>query len=69
MERKQEFYGWKLVGALWFLDFLNTGFPLYGGSIINTYMREVIKMSAGTYGAAFTLLNFLSVCRPCSSHV
>jgi hypothetical protein len=29
-------YGWKLVFVLWLLDFLNMGFPLYGGAVINT---------------------------------
>jgi MFS family permease len=53
----REFYGWKLVGALWCLDLLNLGFPLYGGSIINTYMLKEIVMSRGTFGMAFGLLN------------
>jgi MFS family permease len=33
------------------------GFPLYGGSVINTYMLKEIPMSRGTYGSAFSLLN------------
>ncbi len=54
----QEFYGWRLVAALWLLYFLNLGFPLYGGTIINNYMRQEIEMNQATYGLAFTLLNF-----------
>ena len=38
MNEHQSFYGWKLVGALWFIYLLNMGFPLYGGAVINTYM-------------------------------
>jgi MFS family permease len=59
MTTKQPFYGWKLVGALWLLDFLNMGFPLYGGAVINTYMLKEIAMSRSTYGLGFTLLNLL----------
>jgi MFS family permease len=58
MEKSQEFYGWKLVAALWLLYLMNLGFPLYGGTIINNYMRHDIAMSQATYGLAFTLLNF-----------
>ncbi|HMD06987.1 MAG TPA: MFS transporter [Candidatus Acidoferrum sp.] len=59
MPIRQAFYGWKLVAALWFLDFLNMGFPLYGGAVINTYMLKEIAMSRSTYGLGFTLLNLL----------
>ena len=57
MNNKLAFYGWKLVAALWLLDFLNMGFPLYGGSVINTYMLKEIAMSRSTFGLGFTLLN------------
>jgi len=57
MTEKISFYGWKLVGVLWSLDFLNMGFPLYGGAVINTYMLKEIPMSRSTFGLGFTLLN------------
>jgi MFS family permease len=57
MSNKEAFYGWKLVAALWFLDFLNMGFPLYGGAVINTYMLKEIPMNRSTFGLGFTLLN------------
>ncbi len=57
MTSKESFYGWKLVVALWFLDFLNMGFPLYGGAVINTYMLKEIPMSRSMFGLGFTLLN------------
>ena len=57
MTDRVAFYGWKLVAALWFLDFLNMGFPLYGGAVINTYMLKEIPMSRSTFGMGFTLLN------------
>ena len=53
----RQFYGWKLVAALWSLDFLNMGFPLYGGTVINVYMLKQIVMPRSTYGLGFTLLN------------
>jgi MFS family permease len=59
MTTRQAFYGWKLVAALWFLDFLNMGFPLYGGAVINTYMLKEILMSRSTFGLGFTLLNLM----------
>jgi MFS family permease len=55
--KAQSFYGWKLVAALWVLDFLNMGFPLFGGAVINTYMLKQIAMERSTYGLGFTLLN------------
>src|SRR5207245_5214013 len=57
MTSERGFYGWKLVFILWLLDFLNMGFPLYGGAVINTYMLKEIPMSRGVFGLGFTLLN------------
>lgn len=57
MAEKQKFYGWKLVAVLFTLDFINMGFPYYGGSIINGYMIHDIAMSRSTLGMGFTILN------------
>jgi MFS family permease len=57
VRKSQSFYGWKLVGVLWLLDFLNMGLPLYCGAVINTYMLKQIPMERSTYGLGFTLLN------------
>jgi MFS family permease len=54
---ERKFYGWKLVAVLFSLDFINMGFPYYGGSIINGYMIHDVKMSSSTYGWGFTILN------------
>jgi MFS family permease len=54
------FYGWKLVFILWLLDFLNMGFPLYGGAVINTYMLKGIPMNRSAFGMGFTILNFFA---------
>lgn len=57
MKSSSGFYGWKLVGVLFALDFLNMGVPLFGGAVINTYMLKQIPMSRSAYGLGFTLIN------------
>ena len=57
MNTKPNFYGWNLVGALWLLYFLNMGFPLYGGVVINSIMLKQIPMDRSIYGLGFTILN------------
>lgn len=57
MSNKQEFYGWKMVAVLFTLDFINMGFPYYGGSVINGYMIHQIPMSRSILGLGFTFLN------------
>jgi MFS family permease len=57
MPDKPNFYGWKLVAVLFALDFINMGFPYYGGSVINGYMVHEVGMSRSTLGLGFTLLN------------
>jgi len=55
--KKPGFYGWKLVAVLSSLDFLNLGLPVYGGTVINSYMLRDIPMSRSMLGFGFTLLN------------
>src|SRR5215472_10332038 len=57
VSKDRSFYGWKLVGALASMDFLNLGFPFYIGAVINPYMLQHIAMSRSTFGAGSTLLN------------
>lgn len=57
MADKQPFYGWKLVAVLFTLDFVNMGFPYYGGTFINSYMIHEITMTRGMLGIGVTLLN------------
>jgi MFS family permease len=54
---ERKFYGWKLVGVLFSLDFINMGFPYYGGTIINSYMIRSVAMKRSTLGLGFTILN------------
>jgi MFS family permease len=57
MTDKPKFYGWCLVAVLFCLDFINMGFPYYGGSVINSYMIREIPMTRTTLGWGFTVLN------------
>lgn len=58
MSEQKQFYGWKLVGVVWVIYFLNMGFGLYGGSVINAAMLKEIPMERAIFGLAYTLLNF-----------
>jgi len=57
MTETKGFYGWKLVGVVWTIYFLNMGFGLYGGTVINPIMLKEIHMDRATFGLAYTLLN------------
>jgi MFS family permease len=57
MSNRRSFYGWKLLGALSAMDFLNLGMPFYIGAVINPYMLQHITMSRSTFGFGSTLLN------------
>ena len=57
MADERPFYGWKLVAVLFSLDFINMGFPYYGGAVINGYMIHEIPMNRSTLGLGFTLIN------------
>ncbi len=58
MSEKKGFYGWNLVAVLFILDFINMGFPYYGGSVIvNGYMSRSLAMTGSMRGLGFTLIN------------
>jgi len=57
VQKKQEFYGWTLLAVLFSLDFVNMGFPVYGGTVINSYMLHQIPMSRSELGLGFTFSN------------
>jgi MFS family permease len=52
-----KFYGWRLLGLIFALEFINMGFPYYGGAVINSYMIRQIPMSRSTLGLGFTFVN------------
>ncbi len=57
MQKKQAFYGWTLLAVLFSLDFVNMGFPVYGGTVINSYMLREIHMTRSQLGLGFTFSN------------
>ena len=65
MPGNRKFYGWTLLAVLFSLDFVNMGFPVYGGTVINSYMIRQIPMSRGELGLGFTFSNlFVGLCAP-----
>jgi MFS family permease len=63
--KKPEFYGWTLLAVLFSLDFVNMGFPVYGGTVINSYMLRQIPMTRSQLGLGFTFSNlFVGLCAP-----
>ncbi|MGB9069960.1 MAG: MFS transporter [Candidatus Acidiferrales bacterium] len=65
MPGNRTFYGWTLLAVLFSLDFVNMGFPVYGGTVINSYMLRQVPMSRGELGLGFTFSNlFVGLCAP-----
>jgi len=65
MRGERKFYGWTLLAVLFALDFVNMGFPVYGGAVINSYMLRQVPMSRSELGLGFTFSNlFVGLCAP-----
>ena len=54
------FYGWKLLAALWVILFMNLAFPLYGSSVINSYMVTDLGLDRRTLGLMFSVYMLMS---------
>ncbi|HEX4002102.1 MAG TPA: MFS transporter [Candidatus Acidoferrales bacterium] len=59
MTQKAEFYGWKLLAVFWLIVFTNFAFPLYGASVINTYMAADLHMNRAALGAAYGFFQWM----------
>ncbi len=55
MARETEFYGWKLLAVFWIILFANFAFPLYGASVVNTYMAEALHWDRTQLGTAYAI--------------
>jgi MFS family permease len=53
MTRQSDFYGWKLLAVFWIILFANFAFPLYGASVVNTYMAEALHWDRTQLGLAY----------------
>lgn len=59
MTQRSGFYGWKLLGVFWLIVFTNFAFPLYGTSVINTYMAADLHMNRAALGAAYGFFEWM----------
>lgn len=48
------FYGWKLLGVLWTVMFINLAFPAYGSSVLNAAMAADLGLDRRTLGLLFS---------------
>ncbi|HXJ17446.1 MAG TPA: MFS transporter [Candidatus Polarisedimenticolia bacterium] len=60
MTRQTKFYGWKLLGILWLILFANFAFPMYGASVVNTYMAADLHLDRSQLGLAFGLFQWMA---------
>jgi MFS family permease len=59
MTRQSGFYGWKLLAIFWFILFANFAFPLYGASVVNTYMAEALHWDRTQLGLAYAIYQLM----------
>jgi len=59
MARETEFYGWKLLAVFWIILFANFAFPLYGASVVNTYMAESLHWDRTQLGTAYAIYQLM----------
>ena len=57
--RIQGFYGWKMLAVMCIVLFANSGFPMYGGSVVNTYMAASLHFHRSELGLVFALFQFM----------
>jgi len=57
---KPLFYGWTLLGVLWFVFAFNLGFPAYGGPVINNAMADAVGFSRAPLGLITTFYIIMS---------
>jgi len=59
MTRQSAFYGWKLLAVFWVILFANFAFPLYGASVVNTYMAEALHWDRTELGTAYAIYQLM----------
>jgi MFS family permease len=59
MTRQAHFYGWKLLAIFWIILFANFAFPLYGASVVNTYMAEALHWDRTQLGTAYAIYQLM----------
>jgi MFS family permease len=59
MTRQSDFYGWKLLAVFWIILFANFAFPLYGASVVNTYMAEALHWDRTQLGTVYSIYQLM----------
>ena len=59
MTRQSNFYGWKLLAVFWIILFANFAFPLYGASVVNTYMAEALHWDRTRLGTVYSIYQLM----------
>lgn len=59
MTPQSDFYGWKLLAIFWFILFANFAFPLYGASVVNTYMAAALHWDRTQLGTAYAIYQLM----------
>lgn len=59
MTRQSGFYGWTLLAIFWIILFANFAFPLYGASVINTYMAEALHWDRTRLGTVYSIYQLM----------
>jgi MFS family permease len=56
----QNFYGWKLLAALWVIVCINLAFPIYGARVLDAVMVDDLNLNRQALGGIFSLYTILS---------
>jgi MFS family permease len=59
MTRRSSFYGWKLLAVFWTILFANFAFPLYGASVVNSYMAIALHWNRTQLGVASSIYQLM----------
>jgi MFS family permease len=54
------FYGWKLLAALWIVVLINLAFPFYGSRVLDTVMISDLDLNRQALGGIFSLFTIMS---------
>lgn len=56
----RDFYGWKLLSALWAVVFINLAFPIYGSRVVDAVMMQDLHLDRQTLGSIYSLFTIMS---------
>lgn len=56
----RNFYGWKLLSALWIIVFINLAFPIYGSRGVEAVMMQDLDLNRQTLGSIFSIFTIMS---------